>query len=93
MVSRLYVGGLPESVTEESIKARFNTFGHVVSVELPAVKVLGGEAAEARSHRGFGYVELVPSDDAAVRRCIGAVRPNEKPQRPHSGDFKMEVTA
>lgn len=80
MVSRLYVGGLPEGVTEESIKARFNTFGRVLSVELPAARVLEGEGAEARSHRGFGYVELVPADDAAVRRCIGAVSPKERTQ-------------
>eukprot|EP00884_Botryococcus_braunii_P009539 jgi/Botrbrau1/18587/Bobra.0367s0029.1 len=72
MVSRIYVGGLPPDVTAEQIKRRFETFGKVLSIDLPQPKAHDQEHNADSSHRGFGYVNLVPLDDAAVRRCIGS---------------------
>jgi len=56
----LYVGGLAESVVEETLHAAFIPFGEVVEVTLPR------EAKDA--HRGFAFVEFKEEEDANEAR-------------------------
>ncbi|MBU1178297.1 RNA-binding protein [Patescibacteria group bacterium] len=57
MEKKLYVGGIPYSTTEESLKEAFTQAGAVESVKIIMDKMTG------RS-RGFGFVEMVSEDDA-----------------------------
>lgn len=87
MGRKLYVGNLPYSVTEESLKDKFAQFGQVESVNLIIDRDTG------RS-KGFGFVEM--SSDAEAQAVIKALdgtdyegrplRINEaKPQEKRSG--------
>jgi len=63
MATRLYVGGLPYSTTEEELRNTFAEMGTVLSVKIITDKFTG------RS-RGFAFVEFENNDDAqaAVER-------------------------
>lgn len=54
----LYVGGLDESVTEETVRAAFVPFGELTDVNLPM-------DASSRKHKGFAFVQFDDKDDAA----------------------------
>lgn len=66
MATRLYVGNLPYSVTEEALRQLFSQVGTVVSVDLPADRYTGRP-------RGFGFVEMESSAEAeeAIRKFDG----------------------
>jgi hypothetical protein len=72
---RLYVGGLPPDVSAEQLAQRFAPFGRVEGADLALPQAAGAGAAPQPGCRGFGYVELEPQDDAALRRCLSTVRP------------------
>ena len=55
----LYVGGLPEEVTEDLLKAAFEPFGEVVEVDIP-------QDFQTQGHRGFGFVQMETTEDAAA---------------------------
>ena len=57
MANQLYVGGLPYTSTEESLKAAFSEAGEVASVKIIIDKITG------RS-KGFGFVEMSSDEDA-----------------------------
>ncbi len=57
MSKKLFVGNLPFSSTEDSIKELFSRFGEVLSVKIPTDRISG------RS-RGFGFVEMENADAA-----------------------------
>jgi len=57
MNKRLYVGGIPYSSTEESIKEAFGEAGEVESVRIILDRMTG------RS-RGFGFVEMTTEEAA-----------------------------
>jgi len=57
MAKRLYVGGLPYSVDDESLGGMFTSFGTVISANVII------DRASGRS-KGFGFVEM-ESDSAA----------------------------
>ncbi len=57
MATKLYVGGLPYSTTEDALKAHFAQVATVVSATIIQDKMSG------RS-RGFGFVEIESADDA-----------------------------
>ncbi len=57
MAKRLYVGGLPYSTTEESLKEAFSQAGAVESVSIIIDKISG------RS-KGFGFVEMSTEEEA-----------------------------
>jgi cold-inducible RNA-binding protein len=62
-MTKLYVGGLPYSTTDESLQQLFSEKGYSpVSARIITDRETG------RS-RGFGFVELGPADDAA--KAIG----------------------
>ena len=71
---RLFVGGLPSSVSSTQVGQRFESFGKVLTVELVPEKT-GTTTASSPVHpcRGFAYVQLRPNDDASLRRCISMV--------------------
>jgi cold-inducible RNA-binding protein len=54
---RIYVGNLSYSVTESDIKAEFEAFGKVESVNLIIDR-------ETRRPKGFAFVEMPSSDEA-----------------------------
>lgn len=84
MGSKLYVGNLPYSSTEDSLKSHFSKAGSVVSVKIITDRETG------RS-KGFGFVEM--DSDASASSAISlldgqeldgrAIRVTEaKPQEP-----------
>lgn len=66
MPERLFVGGLPFSVTEERLRETFAAFGTVQSAEIAT-------DPDGRS-RGFGFVEMAtPAEtEAAIRALNGS---------------------
>jgi RNA recognition motif-containing protein len=57
MATKLYVGGLPYSTTQDELQEAFAQTGAVVSASIITDKMTG------RS-RGFGFVEMASDDDA-----------------------------
>ncbi|XPV77538.1 MAG: RNA recognition motif domain-containing protein [Desulfovibrio sp.] len=51
MSKKLYVGNLPWSATEDDVRAAFEAYGEVISVNLI-------EDRETGRPRGFGFVEM-----------------------------------
>ena len=57
--STVYVGGLDQAVTSQTLTEAFVPFGEVVHVSLPKPEL----PSSTDNHRGFGYVEFeVPQD-------------------------------
>lgn len=88
MSKRLYVGNLPFSVTEESVREAFGAHGEVVNVAL----IMDRETGRPR---GFGFVEMDDAGgDAAIQAMNGAafggrtLRVNEAQPRPDGGGFR-----
>ncbi len=57
MNTKLYVGNLPFSLTEEQLEKMFGEKGKVVSVAMPTDRETGRK-------RGFAFVEMESKDDA-----------------------------
>jgi RNA recognition motif-containing protein len=57
MSKKLYVGNLPYSADEETLRAAFSEIGEVLSVKIIT------DAATGRP-RGFGFVEMASDEDA-----------------------------
>jgi len=84
-LTKLYVGNLPFSATEDSVRALFSTHGNVEKVALINDRDTG-------QPRGFGFVEM-SSSDAAAATAAGLVqdfggRPlkvNEAQDKPRGG--------
>jgi len=73
---RLYVGGLPSTVSSRQVSQRFESFGKVLSVELvPDKRGTLTASVPLQPCRGFAYVGLCPNDEASLRRCISMVWP------------------
>ncbi len=67
MGKKLYVGNLPFSATEDSLKEVFAQFGTVESVSIVTDRYTG-------QSRGFGFVELATKTeaDAAINKMNGS---------------------
>jgi RNA recognition motif-containing protein len=91
MAKRIYVGGLPYSVTEEDLENLFSASGTVTSVSVVTDRYTG-------QAKGFGFVEM--ASDAEANAAINALngtmmggrtltvneaRPRE--ERPRSGGY------
>jgi len=59
MGKKLYVGNLPYSATEDSLKEAFSRFGTVESVNIITDRSTG-------QSKGFGFVELSSKQEAAA---------------------------
>ncbi|MGC4099411.1 MAG: RNA-binding protein [Nitrospira sp.] len=64
MGSKLYVGGLPYSATDQQLNDLFTAHGTVISAKIVADKFTG-------QSRGFGFVEM--SSDAEAKAAITAL--------------------
>ncbi|MFC1647348.1 RNA recognition motif domain-containing protein [Patescibacteria group bacterium] len=92
MSAKLYVGGIPFSSTQESLKEAFSQAGTVVSATIMTDKFSG------RS-RGFGFVEMSSEEEAQKaielfhgkefegrELTVNTARPlEERPPRPQGG--------
>ncbi|WP_447972620.1 RNA recognition motif domain-containing protein [Nitrospira sp. Kam-Ns4a] len=87
MGSKIYVGGLPYSATEEQLSELFAAHGTVESVRVITDKFTG-------QSRGFGFVEMASAEEA--RKAIEALNATQlggrtltvneaRPQEPRSG--------
>ena len=84
-MTRLYVGNLPFSATDESVRALFAKHGTVEKVSLITDRETGRP-------RGFGFVEMSSADAArAIQALNGAdfggrpLKVNEAQDRPRGG--------
>jgi RNA recognition motif-containing protein len=59
MTKKIYVGNLPFSATEESLRELFSQYGNVESVNLITDRETGRP-------RGFGFVEMSDGADTAI---------------------------
>jgi RNA recognition motif-containing protein len=72
---RLYIGGLPPSLTPEDLAQRFKSFGDVKSAEVAPDKVYPSPrpgAKPMRFPRNFGFVSIVPKDEKSLERAMAA---------------------
>ncbi len=87
MGSKIYVGGLPYSATEEQLAELFSPFGTVESARVITDKFTG-------QSRGFGFVEMSNAEEA--KRAIAALNATQmngrtltvneaRPQEPRTG--------
>jgi RNA recognition motif-containing protein len=87
MGSKIYVGGLPYSTTEQQLSDLFAAHGSVASARIITDKFTG-------QSRGFGFVEM--SGDSEAQAAIAAVNGTQlggrtltvneaRPQEPRSG--------
>ncbi len=87
MGSKIYVGGLPYSATEQQLSDLFAAHGAVASARIITDKFTG-------QSRGFGFVEM--SSDAEAQAAITALNGSEmggrtltvneaRPQEPRAG--------
>jgi cold-inducible RNA-binding protein len=68
MATKLFVGSLPYSMTDDDLKALFTDFGEVASA-----KVIYDR--ETNRSKGFGFVEF--DDDAAAKKAIDSLNNSE----------------
>ena len=89
MGSKLYVGGLPYSITNDRLQEIFSEHGTVESASVISDKFTG-------QSRGFGFVEM--SSDAEAERAINALNGTDfegrnvvvseaRPQAPRESGF------
>ena len=87
MGSKIYVGGLPYSTTEQQLSDLFAAHGSVASARIITYKFTG-------QSRGFGFVEM--SGDSEAQAAIAALNGTQlggrtltvneaRPQEPRSG--------
>ncbi len=84
-MTRIYVGNLPFSATEDSVRALFSKHGTVEKVSLITDRDTGRP-------RGFGFVEMSSADAARAIQALNGVdlggrplRVNEAQERPRGG--------
>ena len=84
-MTRIYVGNLPFSATEESLRALFAKHGTVEKVSLINDRDTGRP-------RGFGFVEMSSADAARAIQALNGtdfggrpLRVNEAQERPRGG--------
>jgi RNA recognition motif-containing protein len=84
-VTKLYVGNLPFTATEESVRALFAPHGTVEKVSLISDRDTGRA-------RGFGFVEMSNADASRAMQALNgadfegrALKVNEAQDRPRTG--------
>jgi RNA recognition motif-containing protein len=82
---KIYVGNLPFSATEESLRSLFSAHGTVEKIQLITDRDTG-------KPRGFGFVEMSNSDASRAMQALNgqdfegrALRINEAQERQRSG--------
>ncbi len=95
MNKKLYVGNLPYSVTDDTLKSHFEQAGSVESAVIITDKISG------RS-KGFGFVEMVSEEEATKsiemfneqelegrKLVVNEARPMEKREFSNDGGFNQ----
>jgi cold-inducible RNA-binding protein len=84
-MTKMYVGNLPFSATEDTVRALFTEFGTVESVALVNDRETGRP-------RGFGFVEMSSSDAAKAMQSLNGkdfggrpLKVNEAQDKPRGG--------
>ena len=84
-MTKLYVGNLPFSATEDSIRTLFSTHGTVEKISLIADRDTGRP-------RGFGFVEMSSADATRAQEALNGkefdgrtLKINEAQERERSG--------
>jgi RNA recognition motif-containing protein len=84
-MSKIYVGNLPFSATEEAVRALFSQYGTVESVALINDRETGRP-------RGFGFVEMPKADAAKAIQSLNGqnmdgrpLKVNEAQDKPRGG--------
>ncbi|HEV2270433.1 MAG TPA: RNA-binding protein [Steroidobacteraceae bacterium] len=84
-MTRIYVGNLPFSATDESLRALFSKHGTVEKVSLITDRETGRP-------RGFGFVEMSSADASRAIQALNGtdfggrpLRVNEAQERPRGG--------
>ncbi len=84
-MSKIYVGNLPFSATEDSVRTLFAQYGTVESVALINDRETGRP-------RGFGFVEMSKADSAKAIQSLNGqdmggrpLKVNEAQDKPRSG--------
>lgn len=87
MASKIYVGNLPFSATNEQLNEMFSKFGEVASAKIITDRDTG------RS-KGFGFVEMNSGADSAIEKLNGSdmggrnlVVNEARPMEPRTGGF------
>jgi cold-inducible RNA-binding protein len=85
-MTKLYVGNLPFSATEESVKAMFAEYGTVETFSLIKDRETGAP-------KGFGFVEMSSGDAAKAMQGLNGkdvggrpLKVNEAQDRPRGGN-------
>jgi RNA recognition motif-containing protein len=86
-MTKLYVGNLPFSATEDAVRNLFSTHGAVEKVSL----ITDRETGRAR---GFGFVEMSNTDATRAMEALNgkdfdgrALKINEAQDKPRTGGF------
>jgi len=85
-MTKLYVGNLPFTANEETVKAMFAEFGPVETLSLVKDRETGAP-------RGFGFVEMSSGDAAKAMQSLNGkdfggrpLKVNEAQDRPRGGN-------
>jgi RNA recognition motif-containing protein len=62
-MTRIYVGNLPRSASEEAVRALFATYGKVQTLSLVNNRETG-------IHKGYGFVEMSSDDASRAMQCL-----------------------
>ena len=73
MSSKLYVGNLPDSATEQDLSVKFAVYGTVISVKLITNRDTG-------QSRGFGFIEMM--SEAEAQAAIDSLNGTDYDGRP-----------
>jgi RNA recognition motif-containing protein len=86
-MTKLYVGNLPFSATEDTVRALFSTHGTVEKVSLINDRETGRP-------RGFGFIEMSDSDASRAMQALNGqdfdgrpLKINEAQDKPRTGGF------
>ena len=86
-MTKLYVGNLPFTATEDAVRTLFAAHGTVEKVSLISDRDTGRP-------RGFGFVEMSNSDASRAQQALNgqdfdgrALKINEAQDKPRSGGF------
>jgi RNA recognition motif-containing protein len=89
-MTKLYVGNLPFTATEEAVRTLFAAHGTVEKVSLIADRDTGRP-------RGFGFVEMSNSDASRAQQALNgqdfdgrALKINEAQERQHSTGYSRQ---
>ncbi len=83
-MTKIYVGNLPFSATEDELRKLFAQYGAVISVSLPTDRETGRP-------RGFGFVEMSQSDASKAIQGLNGKNMAGRPLRVNEAQERKEA--